>query len=216
MGSPVVPDVKMMTVPGFSGLDGCFVEWPSRMSATLGMSWSPSVQASRQLVAVDLLGDRQELLVEDDELRPFAVGELGELRAAGHGVEHQDPCTGLHDGDHRHDDVAVVARQHRDRVARLDTALVQGVRELVDLVAQLGPRDLAEVVDDGGLVRESRSTGGDRGGKARPPLDQLVAGDRQSVRQLGLGEPDLAEHLQAVREVTHCLLLFAGPMTPEQ
>ena len=38
LGSPVVPDVKMMTVPGFSGLAGCLVEWPSRMSATLGMS----------------------------------------------------------------------------------------------------------------------------------------------------------------------------------
>ena len=46
LGRPVVPDVKMMTVPGLSGLAGCFFEWPSRMSATLGMSWSSSVQAS--------------------------------------------------------------------------------------------------------------------------------------------------------------------------
>ena len=75
-----------------------------------------------RVVGIDIGSDLEKLLVNDHERCGLPLGELTELRAAGHRVEQQHPTAGLHDRDHGQKHVAVVAAQQRHRVARLNVS----------------------------------------------------------------------------------------------
>ncbi len=133
----------------------------------------------------------------------LALGQLAELRAARHRVEHQHASAGLHDRDHRDQHVAVVAAQQGDRVAGLDAAILERLGQLVDLRRELRPGQLAGIVDDRGLVGEALRGGVHARREARAPLGQLQPRAQHLVRQDRLQHADLTEDLQRKSQFSH-------------
>ncbi len=197
-GVPVVPEVRMIILPVFSGGTGCSVGPVLDQLLERGvLDRVGIVDPAHEALAprAGVLEQVGELLVEHDRHRLLALDHLGDLRARERGVQVQAVGAQLGVGHGGLHEAAVVAAHDRHAVALLDAGVGQAggqrVGALVDLLEGQG----AQLVDQGGAVRVADRAGDEAGRGAAAPAPQRVADPRELVR------PDRAHHARVGQDL---------------
>ena len=108
---------------------------------------------ARAALVGERLGDLvDEVMADDDCLRPGVAEDVGDLGGDEVPVDRHEHDAGVRAGERRLEPLVAVAADDRDRVAGSDAGVAEAVDQAVDPLVEFGPGAGAGVVGEGELV----------------------------------------------------------------
>ncbi len=149
------------------------------------------------------------LVVVDEQVRPLAGRDLADLGTGEGGVEEHDARAALGGGEHRLEEAAVVAREDRHALARLQAVLAPRVGQGVGALVELLIGQLATLVEHHRSVAVAQRAGHGRAAKQAVALESAQQLG-QAVRRLGPDQPAPDAESREIRLVAGTLGELGG------